>query len=157
MADLLTERIATLKRKTDSGSEELQAWRDDIAKFYSDVKSWLNREITENSLFAKEQDAVVQEPDFGRYSTTQLAIQLNSGPLLLIIPRGIRIVGAIVPHGGGIAGAQGRIDLVNFADRRSLAFFRGLDRQWFIPTPDESTAWAVLDKDRFRAAMASLL
>ena len=87
----------------------------------------------------------------------QLAIQLDAGPLLLLVPRGRNVVGAVLKHGGRISNARGRVDLVNFEDRRALGFFRGHNGQWFIPTPDAKDPWAELDKDRFRAAMASLL
>lgn len=157
MQDVLTQRLAALHDKKQSVDGDMKSWLADVDALFSLTRDWLAGETGNGSLRLIEQDVRVRESDGQSYPMRQLAIQLDAGPLLLLVPRGRQVVGAVLQHGGRISNARGRVDLVNFEDRRAIGFFRGQDGQWFIPTPEAREVWTVLDKDRFRAAMASLL
>ena len=157
MVDSLSQKLAALHHVAATADGGLKAWRDDIAALYAKVSAWLEEERASDELRIIEQSHSVQEPDLGQYGVIQLAIQLTAGPLLLLVPRGMKVVGAILKDGKRLSGARGRVDLVNFADRRALGLFRGDQGRWFVPTPGEPEPWAELDRDRFRTAMAELL
>jgi hypothetical protein len=157
MQDVLAQKLAVLNERKQSVDGDMQSWVDDVNGLFKTAGEWLASEMQEGALQLIEQGVQVRESNAESYPMRQLAIQLDAGPLLLLIPRGRNVVGAVLKHGGQISNARGRVDLVNFEDRRAVGFFRGPDGKWFIPTPQAREVWAELDRDRFRAAMASLL
>lgn len=157
MQDVLAQKLALLHGEKQTTDGDMQSWRDDVAALYRAAEEWLHDEIEQKILYVVLQVTHVQESNAESYAMNQFAIQLNSGPLLLLVPRGRNVVGAVLKQGSRITGARGRVDLVNFEDRRALGLFRGDGGKWFIPTPNSQEAWALLDKEHFRAAMASLL
>lgn len=153
--DPLKQRIAQMKGATTATQEARRAWLDDIAALFQQIEVWLADEISAKDVKVFSQDTEVKEQD-GSYWTKQLAMQFEA-VLLLVVPRGMNVVGALLQSDAGVMKARGRLDLINFHDRRHIAIFRGRSGEWFVPTPDNPVPWTKLDKDSFRAAMASIL
>lgn len=155
--DPLTQRLEQLGAKKSDERSLFQSWVDDVEGLYQTAQDWLKNEIQAGVVRPAEQGARVQEPDGDSYEMRQLALQFDAGPLILLIPRSRQVVGAILKDGPRISNAKGRVDLVNFNTRRTVGLFRADAGRWLVPTPDEAEMWAVLDKARFRAAVAELL
>lgn len=155
MNDLLAEKLKTIQDAAHSEDATKRQWVGDVQKLFNAVQQdWLRDEYAEKKLKFTDQHVQITDGDLGTYWMTQLAIQLDPGPLFLLIPRGMNIVGAVGVRSAH--GLRGRVDLVNFADRRSVALYRRADGTWMLPA-STSPAGENLDKDSFRRELAKLL
>jgi hypothetical protein len=155
--DSLAQRIQELSAKKTHVNGEFQRWVSDVDRLFKSAEEWLSAEIAAGQIGVHEQAEQVAEPTGDRYEFKKLAIQLNNDPLLLLVPRGMHAPGIILKYNDRIMGASGRVDMVNFANRRWIGLYRAADGIWLMPGSDGQSAWVPLDKDQFRSAMARLL
>lgn len=155
--DPLSEKLASLNSTKSHSDGDSQRWNDDVSQLFQLAREWLADDEKSKSLWFQDQHAPQRQDDGSTRMGRQLAIQLTSGPLILLVPRDRRIVGALAKHDDLASRSDGRVDMINFQDRRALGIYRAKVGAWMLPTPSGHEVWAPLDRDGFRAALASLL
>lgn len=155
MLDQLASKIKAIQDVAKSEESAKQKWLEDVRVLFNDVQDdYLRDEKIAGSLRFIIQQVQLTDGELGTYGIEQLLIQMEPGPAFILVPRGMNIVAsASVKWQTGLCG---RVDLINFADRNSVALYRRANRTWMLSSsihPDGET----LNRETFRRELAKLL
>ncbi len=109
------------------------SWLSDLSKLRDDIKNWMGPVVEDNAVTVKDKIFPTTEPDLGTYDAPGLELDLLTEPLqvVLVRPRGLRVVGVVESGGRRIVGASGRVDLECGVKREIILRFRR----------DDATSW----------------
>jgi hypothetical protein len=108
-------------------------WLADLASLETSVKQWMTPVVQERAAIVEDKAFSTMEPDLGGYEAPGLALTLMMDPpqIVLLRPRGLRIVGVVETGGSRVVGANGRVDLECGIKREIVLRFR----------KDDMTVW----------------
>jgi len=153
--DPLADKLKVIRATAQAEDVDKQLWLEDVKKLYASVeKEFLAEESQSNAMKFVSQPVQLTDGELGTYWINQLLIELQPGPAFILVPRGMNIVGSV-----GVKtrrALRGRVDLVNFADRRSVSFYRRFDRTWMFPSLQRPDG-VDLTRATFREELAKLL
>src|SRR5262245_22201332 len=109
----------------DSWRRQRDAWVADLDELRRSMVRRLGPVCEAGKARWKDRDFDLMEPDTGQYSAPGLEIELLAGePRVVVVrPRGMRIVGVVQPGGARIVGARGRVDVEYGVAREILLRF----------------------------------
>ncbi len=153
--DALTRKIRKLEAGNPKVKQLRQVWLASLETLFAQVEGWLAEEISNTQISISRTEIVLSERQLGVFQGTKVEFQIRHKRVALV-PRGMHVLGAIIKDGDEVFSGEGRADL--YGDFGSfVAFYKGPSDTWYVPTPAAPEAWARLDKQTFRAALASLL
>lgn len=109
------------------------AWVADLGELRRSMVQWLEPVSEAQKARSRGQDFTLMEPDTGEYLAPGLEIELLAGdPRIVVVrPRGVRIVGVVQTGAARVVGARGRVDIECGVARETLLRF----------TDDGPTRW----------------
>ncbi len=108
-------------------------WLADLFDLQGAIKVWMGPVVDANAVTIEDKLFSTTEPDLGTYDAPGLELALLTDPLqvVLVRPRGLRVVGVVESGGHRVVGASGRVDLECGVKREIVLRFRH----------DDSTTW----------------
>lgn len=108
-------------------------WLADLSVLRDSIRQWMSPVVEDRAATVVDRAFPTMEPDLGGYDAPGIEIALLTEPpsVVLVRPRGLRIVGVIETGGSRVLGASGRVDLECGVKREIILRFRN----------DGTTAW----------------
>ena len=130
------------------------AWVADLGELRRSMVRWLGPVCEAQKAKWRDEEFTLMEPDTGEYQAPGLEIELLAGdPRVVVVrPRGVRIVGVVQTGGARVVGARGRVDVeCGVAREILLRFTHDGPTRWLSFSRGEKKE---LDEDLFFEVLA---
>jgi hypothetical protein len=155
LTDFLKEQAARQREQSARYADRRKEWVESVERLIGQLRKWIEEADVEGALRVSARQREVWEEEVGRYTVTDLLLDL-AGYEVLIAPLARQTVGTL-RVGGKEVRSQGRVDLTNTA--RTLYLYRVVDEggeRWFlVEDPDREAT--PLDRAAFEEALLRLL
>jgi hypothetical protein len=135
--DFVTAVMSQKRAQPESVEEywrrQRSLWLTDLSELRDSIKNWMGPVVVANAVTVEDKLFSTTEPDLGTYDAPGLELALLTEPhqVVLVRPRGLRVVGVVQSGEHRIVGASGRVDLECGAKREIILRFR----------QEEATTW----------------
>ncbi|MEO8284325.1 MAG: hypothetical protein ABI568_13155 [Pseudarthrobacter sp.] len=134
LAALRSQQIAQPGSAEEYWKRQQSMWLDDLSMLRDSIRQWMSPVVEDHSATIEDRVFSTMEPDLGRYDAPGLEFVLLMEPpqVVLVRPRGLRVVGVVETGGSRVVGASGRVDLECGVKREIVLRFRKDDRTtWY--------------------------
>lgn len=134
VAALQNQRSAQPRSVEDYWKRQEALWLGDLEALRGSIRQWMGPVVEARAAAISDKSFSIMEPDLGRYDAPGLEISLLTEPpqVVLLRPRGLRVVGHVEIGGNSAVGAAGRVDLECGVRREILLRFHQNDRTtWY--------------------------
>jgi hypothetical protein len=143
MKALQAARPGSVETVDQAWNRQKSAWLLDVEALRASVRRWLGPVLEARLATVADKDFPIAEPDLGQYIAPGLEITLvvaGETRVVLLRPRGMRVVGVVETGRARAIGASGRVDLECGVAREILLRFKG----------DEQAIWVSFSKGEKR-------
>ncbi len=113
MAALRNQQSARPEDVEEYWKRQQSLWLTDLSVLRNSIKQWMGPVVQDRAATVEDKLFSTMEPDLGGYDAPGLHLTLLTEPtqVVLLRPRGLRIVGVVETGGSRVVGANGRVDL----------------------------------------------
>lgn len=126
---VMSQRRAQPESVDEYRKRQRSIWLADLSELGVSIKKWMGPVVDANAVTIEDKLFPTTEPDLGNYDAPGLELDLLTEPLqvVLVRPRGLRVVGVVESGGHRVVGASGRVDLECGVKREIILRFRQND------------------------------